>query len=70
MVPRELFPLEGLAGMNEKSMPKHTVRYRSDHSKPKPRISDMVQNASEDEVMRRAAGDHDMPEILASRFLG
>ena len=68
MVPRELFPLEGLADMNEKCMQKHTFRYRPNRSKPEPRMSDMVPNRSEDEVMRRAAGDPDMPDILAPDF--
>jgi len=54
--------------MNEKSMQKHKVRYRPDRSKPEPRISDMVQNLSENEVMRRATDDPDMPDIPAPDF--
>ena len=68
MMPGGLSPPERLVGMKEKSMQEHTVRYRPDRSKPEPRMSDMAQNMSEDEVMRRAADDPDMPDILAPDF--
>ncbi len=54
--------------MKDSSMEERTVRFHPDRSKPEPRMSEKALSMSDEEIMRRAAEDPDMPDIMAPDF--